>query len=289
MTTTDRTPKPCLHPVAQHEHGTYACYGLDKCRCYPCAAAQSAYEIARQKQHAYGRWDNLVDAGPVREHVLQLTAAGIGHKRVARLAGVGHNTVGQLLYGKPGCSPSRRIRKETAAALMAVRADTGLLAGGVNVPAIGTHRRVHALVALGWSQQKLADRLGMLRSNLGTMLRQDQITARTARVVAALYDELWQTPPPEAVHREKIAASRARGMACRNGWAPPMAWDDDSIDDPNAQPDTATRIANRKTKLPPVDELRWLLDTGESIAAIASRFGVSEDGVSKALGRTPAA
>ncbi len=43
----DRTPKPCLHKIADHQHGTYACYTLDACRCAPCCEAVKAYEQNR--------------------------------------------------------------------------------------------------------------------------------------------------------------------------------------------------------------------------------------------------
>ena len=45
--------------------------------------------------------------------------------------------------------------------------------------------------------------------------------------MAALYDELWNTPGGSA-QSERIAA--------RHGWALPIEWDDDRIDDPKARP-----------------------------------------------------
>ena len=65
----DRTPKPCTHKQANHQHGTHACYVLDRCRCRPCARANADYEKHRARRHAYGRFDTYTDAQPVREHV----------------------------------------------------------------------------------------------------------------------------------------------------------------------------------------------------------------------------
>lgn len=78
----DRIPKPCLHKHAQHEHGTLACYVLDKCRCLPCASANSTAESERQRQKAYGRYNSdatakhdpqrSVHMRDVTEHVLPI-------------------------------------------------------------------------------------------------------------------------------------------------------------------------------------------------------------------------
>ncbi|MGH3447547.1 MAG: hypothetical protein ACRDP4_07975 [Nocardioidaceae bacterium] len=233
----DRTPKPCLHKQTSHVHGTHACYVLDRCRCHQCVVASSAYETARVRQHAYGRWDGLVDAGPAREHVLRLMAAGVGLKRVARLAGVSHGGLSKLIYGNHGRPPSARIRPAAAEKLLATRAD---LAVGTCVDATGTRHRLRALVALGWSQSKLAAELDMQPGNVGHLLQhQAKVQKRTATSVAALYDRLSMTLPPADTHRDKIAASRARNYARARGWLPPLAWDDDQLDTADPHPRTS--------------------------------------------------
>src|SRR6476661_2322646 len=77
-------------------------------------------------------------------------------------------------------------------------------------PGTGTHRRLQALVVTGWSQAKLGGRLGMTPANFAAMMRRDQVTAATERAARAVYDQLWNRPPPETGQREKIAAARAR-------------------------------------------------------------------------------
>lgn len=230
----DRTPKPCLHPIADHQHGTHACYVLDCCRCLPCASANSNYESARARRAAYGR-AAYVDAGPARAHVQALAAAGMGWKRVARLAGVSTGAMSKLLYGTPGRGPSQRIRPAAEERILAVTADR--LADGAVVDGTGTRRRLQALVVAGWSQNRLAARLGMLATNLGpVILGQREPTAATARAVAALFEELWDTPPAAATGYQRAGIARARAHAAQKGWAPAQAWDDDTIDDPAARP-----------------------------------------------------
>jgi hypothetical protein len=171
---------------------------------------------------------------PARAHVQALGRAGIGWRRAAALAGVSTGAVSKLLYGGPGDrEPARRIRAATAAAILAVRPDAANLGGAALVNAVGTHRRMQALVAIGWSQAKLAGRLGMTPANFAAMMRRARVTASTARAAAVVYDQLWNQPPPETGQRQKIAATRARNHAQARGWAPPLAWDDDQIDRPD--------------------------------------------------------
>lgn len=243
----DRTPKPCLHKEADHQHGTRACYVLDRCRCLLCSKANSDAEIGRSRQKAYGRYDKYVDAQPVRDHVTALGAQGMGLKRVAKAAGVSTGTLSKLMFGvyAPGAGgrngkgdlirpPSKRVLRVTADKISAVTLD---LADGAQVDSTGTTRRIRALVALGWSQSKLGTRLGIAPSNFhlaaGT---RSAVLAGTARAVTALYEELSMTVLPQASHRDKIAASRSRSYAKARGWLPPLALDDDRLDDPAYKP-----------------------------------------------------
>jgi transcriptional regulator with XRE-family HTH domain len=222
----------------KREHGTLAASKTDRCDCTPCKAAASRYDARRYRLIAYGRWQPFTDAEPVRQHAKRLQEYGIGWMRIAALADVPKGSVSRLLYGDSsrGTPPSRRVRPATAAAILAIEPNLDVLAGTVSVDATGTRRRIQALVAMGWSQSKIAARLGVAPTNLGTTMSGKQVHAATARAVRALYDELWNQPPPEDTHHDKIAASRARNLARSRGWAPPLAWDDETIDDPRARP-----------------------------------------------------
>src|SRR2546425_16892 len=108
-----------------------------------------------------------------------------------------HGTRARDVLGPgPGKGPGCRCAACTAANL----------AGSALVDATGPHRRLQALVAIGWSQAKLGARLGMTPANFAAMMRRGQVTASTARAAAAVYDELWNQPPPQTSQREKIAA-----------------------------------------------------------------------------------
>jgi hypothetical protein len=127
----------------------------------------------------------------------------------------------------------------------------------------------------------------MLPSNFTTLMRRDQVTAATARAVAALYDELWHQAPPESSHREKITASRARNYARARGWALPGAWDDDWIDDPAAVPaDGWERCGSGELKAAALAaEAEELAGYGLTPELAAERLGVKRATLEQAVAR----
>jgi hypothetical protein len=81
----------------------------------------------------------------------------------------------------------------------------------------------------------MASRLGMLPQNFKTCLRKKTVSARLARRVADLYDRFWMDQPEDHGMQEYVA-DRVRRHAAARGYDGPLAWDDDTIDDPQAQP-----------------------------------------------------
>jgi len=245
MTAVDRTPQPCLHKQARHQHGTRLAYALDRCRCLPCSAANSEYENRRHRLQGYGRpTTTWVDAAPVRAHVHEVLAAGVGWKRVARVAGVHASAVSRLLYGRRREDgriepPTKRMKPDVARALLAVPVPTVTqLPGGVIVDGTGTRRRLQALAVVGWSVDRIAAAADLDRQSLDGALHGGQVLARTAQAITKAYDERWDQPPTAADRFEQGAITRTMNRAKRAGWLPPAAWDDDTIDNPAAEPIT---------------------------------------------------
>lgn len=111
-----------------HKHAqSTTCYIQHQCRCDDCVTDHSARAQRRGRLKAYGRFDTgLVDADPVREHILMLGEFGIGYKRVAQLAGVGITGVRTLIWGRqdPGDRYGeipKRVTREKAERILAVR------------------------------------------------------------------------------------------------------------------------------------------------------------------------
>jgi hypothetical protein len=285
----------CRPATCERSHGERARYvhGPDEngtpgvpCRCAPCTAASSAYERHRERQALYGRWRPYVDAGPAREHLRYLASCGIGWRRAAALAGAGNGTVSKLLFGGPGDRPpTRRIRPETEAKILAVRPSLDALGSKALVDATGARRRLQALVALGHSQASLARRLSITPQNFTTTMAAQRLTAATARAIRDLYDQLWNVPPDESAHRARISASRARNTARASGWPPPLAWDDDQIDDPAAPAPEGWQRPKRLPAAELLEDAAELIRWEGSRELAAARLGVATSGLSTAIAR----
>ncbi|RRD03201.1 hypothetical protein EII34_14940 [Arachnia propionica] len=283
MTATDRHPD-CRCPQAVHVHGTSTTYVVHRCRCDLCRAATTERAAKRRRAQAYGRYDRFVDGDQVRAHLRSLMAAGMGWKRIAAAAGVAPSTVYPILYGRnlddpthPQHRPPRtQVTREVAEKLLAVAPE---LAEGALVDATGTRRRIQALAAIGWTLAELGDRLGIRRSNM-RLHKPDlrHVTEGTRRAVVALYDELWDQPPAGP------SGDRMRAWAASLGWVPPMAWDDDRIDDPRAR--AAGGLSSMGRRRADLDEAVRLLAQGESRSNVASRLGISLRTLQRHLSRS---
>lgn len=239
-----------------------------------------------------------MDAEPVRQHLRVLSAAGIGWERVAHLSGIAPSTVNGLVFarGVKMSRPARRCRRRTAEAILAVRPVLDNVADGVHVDATGSQRRLRALVANGHSMLWLGERLPMHPESARMLIRnRAKVTAAVARAVRDLYDELYDVHP---IGRD---AKRARTLAAKFGWAPPGAWDDDTIDDPaavpvlDAEPDPSyvdeekvTRAIRgfrvpRLTDAEVVSAVNRLMAAGTNFTRACDRLSVNRDRAKKAL------
>lgn len=189
------------------------------CECMDCPKCY-AREWARRRYRAkaYGQWNPHGDLAAVRTHLLELREAGMGIKAIAQAAGVGRSRISEIVAGK-----AQRVTHRVADALLAVTPDQRL-----QLPPHGVARRLQALNALGYPTRLLAAEVGTTQEVICDHLRAERkyVLAPTDRRVRDVYDRLCMTPGPS-----EISAKIAR----RNGYAPPLAWDD--IDDPNEQPE----------------------------------------------------
>lgn len=103
------------------------------------------------------------------------------------------------------------------------------------VPAFGVHRRVRALARMGWSQDAVARRLGILPERFKKVMGHAECRRELAEQVAALYRELFDQPGGN---------SWAKANAERRGWPGPMDWDDP--DNPDEVPLCEIERAHRE-------------------------------------------
>lgn len=205
-------------------HGTRAMYRRGGCRQECCRAAMRAYDKRRRALLNRGL-TSMVDAAPVRTHLLWLAGYGIGPYKAAKKAGIPVGVVERLLYGSPatGKQPSTRIRRSNAEALLAIQRTLGNVTDLARTPARETITRLRELVAAGWSQSELARRLDMSVAQLNKHLlgRHDHVSGRFARAVRDLHTTLTATAPPQATPGQKAAISHALRVAHKRGWTTP--------------------------------------------------------------------
>lgn len=141
------------------------------------------------------------------------------------------------------------------------------------LPVAGTQRRLRALAAIGWPVKELAPMIGTSPRQMDHYRcgRKPRIHREAAKQIADLYERLSATPGPSELSRTRAKAA---------GWAPPLAWDDDAIDDPAAQPVEAGEPSPRGGV--DLDEVRFLESCRESREQIAKQLGVALESIERA-------
>lgn len=255
---------------------------VHRCHGAACREANRKYEAQRSRQRLYGIEVDRVDATPVLEHINTLRQSGLGLRRISALSGVSRSTLAELYTARPGRDTKQQVSSATARKIMALETGQDSLAAAAPVDATGSHRRIQALVALGYSYTRLGAELGMSGGNVATLLQRPSVLARTARKVSDLYESHWDRPiaGPEGI--------RSRNLAQSKGWLPPMAWDDETIDDPEFDPTVAEILPVSKVEA----KRRAFLEEVEHLAAfnmpagdVSRHLGITADAMEKQLVR----
>ncbi|MFI7294019.1 hypothetical protein [Streptomyces sp. NPDC050121] len=289
MTTTPMfdVEAPAAHAAAEPReaphHRNLTCVKIYRCRRPDCLKRSADYDRNRNRLVAYGRWQPLIDAEPTRQHIRMLGTYGIGWQRVCRLSGAACGCVSRILYGDHtrGYVPTKRVRIFTADRITAVRPDFDNVAPGTGVDATGTRRRLQALVANGWPQQRLGQELGFNHyRQVWEMIRKEAVAVATVRQVRDLYDALWNVDPASRDIAPRYIA-QAKRIAGANSWVPPGAWDDDYIDSPAAVPDLGETVSAYAALS---EDALWLMgEHGYTREQAAHRLGITSRHLERAL------
>lgn len=267
---------------AVHAHGQYATYIVHRCRCEDCRTANRLKERWRRRAKAYGRYDALVDAEPVRAHLRTLMAAGMGLKTIASAGGWrGSGTITAIVYGKwadqpqhPEYRPPRKqVTRQVAERILAIQP---ALRPGARVEARGTTRRLQALVARGYSLLRISTELGIEHLTVWRLTHghTDQCVESTRVAVAELFDRWADTPPPSATGNQGGSIVRAQRFAARHGWVVAASWDDIDLDDAPSLGDAPQAGRTKSSRIHP-DDIAWMLRTNTTSWAAAERLGVT--------------
>lgn len=270
-------------PECTIKHATWRCYVDHQCRRPECREAWRVYGATRNRQIAYGRIavDHYVTGSHARAHLEQLRTDGMTIKQISRESGVAPVTISRILDG-------HRTRESTQATLLAIepgrREITDETPDMALVNSAGTRRRLRALVVCGWTGSRIAERLGCSATNVNLALRKgedDPTVAHFARTVRDLYEDLWDKEPPCANRHEEARLVQISTAALERGWAPPMAWDEESIDDPAARPAEwreVTDLGSSRRRMH-VEDLEDCIRWGLDVDGAAERLGVTKDAV----------
>ncbi len=191
--------------------------------CPACRARSAERYRVRHRLIAYGQWQGMVDTAEATAHARRLVNEhAMSAKQIAALAGVAADSVDKLLAGK-----RTRALARTVEAILAVQ--PAAPKGERKVAAHGAARRLQALMAEGWDATALAPLIGVSPISVQRWRREAfaVITYRRHERIREVYERLADHPRDD---------SRARRTAQALGYLPPLAWDDDTIDDPQAQP-----------------------------------------------------
>lgn len=230
------------------------------------------YNRERRARLADGTWDGNVDAAPVRERIQHLLAAGMAIDHIAWQAGVDPGGLAAIAAGK-----TRYTRAHLAAAINRVRPDPRQAPSRHSyVPAVGAVRRLQSLAAAGWDAHRLAERSGLTVHTIRAIhsARQTRVTTRHHLAIAAMWRDIDITPGPSV---------RAQLFAERRGWLPPIAWDEDTIDDPKARPSQGLRAPAPRTerRAERIATVHRLTRRGLSTNQIADQLGIHPRQVSR--------
>ncbi|MEU4106209.1 hypothetical protein AB0F16_37580 [Streptomyces tanashiensis] len=268
------TTRPTTGTKPLPPHGSLSRRKHHRCSCVLCVTAYNSYQRSRYRKQGYGTWRPFVNAEPARQHLIALRNAGYSIDVVADAIGQHVGNLNAIVYPVGG-APRQRIRPELADTILAVTAESLV---PCFLPAAGTARRIHALIAMGWTSRCVAEQLGVKPPRVPEIARQDSVTRAVAERVAAVYDRLHVLSPED--HGVSATASlRSRLMAERNGWRDPLWWEDmGHIDDPMFDPDTAERPLNKHEQgALRATEILHLASYGATPDEIAARLDLGRD------------
>ncbi|MET8509888.1 hypothetical protein ABZV60_35645 [Streptomyces sp. NPDC004787] len=233
--------------------------------------------------HATRRSDT-VDAQPVVSHVraLQVRYDRASTTFIAKAAGVNASTLASAMIDHER-DTRRGINKHVARRVLAVRElPPPAFPRRAHVTEIGLLRRLQGMCAAGWTLTAIATAGSTTVKTLTDFMRTYTSTPAVRGAVLTAWAHLSHRPGPSA---------QARRRAAGKTWAPPLAWDEHSIDNPDAKP-SGTRIPGLPQRWNPSllqHELAFFTHHGLSQPECLRRLGLSTGRARQLLTTPPSA
>lgn len=229
----------------------------------------------------------LVSPRAAAAHCWELENLGLSRRSIAEAAHVSPTTITRLMN-----HTDQQLQRAVADRILAVTAEQ-ILARHRElgfVPAIGARRRIRTLYAIGHTAASIAAVLDddVVPHDIRNILNHPGrwITRANHDLVVAAYERLWNEPGPSKLNRSRAA---------RYGWLPPLAWDDDALDnpDPMVEEDARGHLAGaptgRRSRDDVANDVEWFLSDVDSLGTceqVAHRFGFGTvDAIQHALAR----
>jgi hypothetical protein len=252
-------------------HGTVSGYTSFACRCDACRRAAVRYTKQWRVDRLAGK-TRKVDATPAHDHLRMLMAAGMTPNAICAAAGwKSRNSIASVLN-------QSQVTRPMMAKVLAIPLGDSRPNGYTD--ATGTRRRLQALSANGWPSRRIAAEAGLDHATVLDIQSGQKATVRraTASAIADAYDRLWATDG---------GSTKTRRWAARQGFAVPLAWDDDTLDDPAATPHVEQRqdtVSRRREHV-----IEDFLDTRDhhdgDLRLAAERLGMTWAALTQALVR----
>lgn len=232
--------------------------------CEPCRRAKLIAARRRSKRKAQGYVFTL-PAGLAHRRVHHWLNRGANLEDIARHTGLEASVLHRIAHG----GPDQPIYLRTWRAVTSAPTQ-------VPLTSIGASRRIRALTALGYSLPAIARETGIHHDTILDARKDDTriVQVRVREAVAAAYTRLEMRLPVGTTQQECAGITRARNLAARNGWCPPMAWD--HIDDATEQPHGWHYVpADRADHLADLDERQ------AGITEVCAALGIRRDSVER--------
>jgi hypothetical protein len=222
--------------------------------------------------------------GALVEHIQKLRDLGWTYEQMRDASGVSQSTFRDIFVGE-----HRWVSAPTYRAVLSVPLEPRVSRRGTAMT--GAVRRLQALMWMGWRLDDLCPMVGLTRGGLRACMHRGAVSFAAAARIREVY---------ERISHLDGGSIYAKGKARQLGYAPPAAWDDDTIDDPNAVPqvdvegDTVDEVAVQRvlagkasgeilTRSERIEAARRMAAAGVGVNAIGRRLGCSYHVVTKLL------